>query len=67
MIFLSDENNCEIFSCLLNIIFKLGLLINQIYFCIVEIIITILAALVAFSCLSVWFNASELDTDDEDF
>lgn len=32
-----------------------------------EIIMLILTILVIFSCFSAWFNAAELDTDDENF
>lgn len=34
---------------------------------IMEILLIILTILVIFSCLSAWFNAAELDTDDENF
>lgn len=46
--------------------FRCSQLFNQ-KFSFMEIVLLILTVLVIFSCLSAWFNAAELDTDDENF
>lgn len=57
------ENFSQIFTFLFPK-FALCLIINSAH---MEIVLLILTVLVIFSCLSAWFNAAELDTDDENF
>ncbi len=59
-----DENFSQNFPFELS---KLEFIINHLYSYPMELVLLILTILVIFSCLSAWFNAAELDTDDENF